>query len=71
MGHDNLSSQFLKQIKKYISIHLATLNNRSMAEGTIPDSLKIVKVIPIFKSKDKQYFNHYRPISLPPSTSKY
>ena len=70
MGHDRLSSQILKQIKNYINKPLAILINRSMAEGTIPDSLKIAKVIPIYKNKDKQIFNNYRPISLLPSTSK-
>ena len=71
MGLDRLSSQFLKQIKNYINKPLAILINRSMAEGTIPDSLKIAKVIPIYKNKDKLFFfNNYRPISLLPSTSQ-
>ena len=68
--NNRLSSQFLKQIKNYINKPLAILINRSMAEGTIPDSLKIAKMIPIHKNKDKQIFNNYRPISLLPSTSK-
>ena len=48
MGHDRLSSQFLKQIKNYINKPLAILINRSMAEIL----LKFAKVIPIYKNKD-------------------
>ena len=41
-----------------------------MTEGTIHNALKIAKVIPVFKNKNKQTFNNYRPISLLPSTSQ-
>jgi retron-type reverse transcriptase len=41
-----------------------------METGVFPSKLKIAKVIPIYKSKDKQSFTNYRPISLLPSISK-
>jgi len=69
-GHDKLNSQFLKLVKHEISVPLAILINRSMNEGIVPDILKLAKVIPIYKSKDKQQFSNYRPISLLPSVSK-
>jgi hypothetical protein len=69
-GHDKLNAHFLKQIKFEISAPLAILMNRSMNEGIVPDTLKLAKVIPIYKSKDKQQFNNYRPISLLPCVSK-
>ena len=52
-GHDKLNTHFLKQIKFEISAPLAILINRSMKEGIVPDTLKLAKVIPIYKSKDK------------------
>jgi len=41
-----------------------------METGVFPSKLKIARVIPIYKSKDKQSFTNYRPISLLPSISK-
>ena len=41
-----------------------------METGVFSSKLKITKVIPIYKSKDKQSFTNYRPISLLPSISK-
>ena len=71
VGHDRLSSQFLKQIKNYINKPLAILINRSMAEGTIPDSLKIAKIIPIYKNKDKQILIITDPFHYCPVPQKY
>lgn len=69
-GHDNMSTKFLKQISSNITVPLSIIINKSMSEGTVPNSMKLAKVIPIYKSKDKQLFNNYRPISLLPSFSK-
>jgi hypothetical protein len=41
-----------------------------LIEGSVPDAIKIAKVVPIHKGSDKQYFNNYRPISILPSISK-
>ena len=44
--------------------------NKSMETGVFSSKLKIAKVIPIYKSKDKQSFTNNRPISLLPNVSK-
>ena len=44
--------------------------NASIESGHVPDTMKLAKVIHIYKSKDKQMLNNYRPISLLPIFSK-
>ena len=44
--------------------------NTSIESGHVPDTMKLAKLIPIYKSKGKQMFNNYRPISLLPIFSK-
>ena len=44
--------------------------NTSIERGHVPDTMKLAKVIPIYKLKDKQMLNNYRPISLLPIFSK-
>ena len=44
--------------------------NRSSDSGIVPDQLKIVKVIPIYKASDSSQLQNYRPISLLPAFSK-
>jgi len=49
---------------------LSTLINHSIQNSIFSDSLKVAKVIPIFKSGDKTLITNYRPISLLNTFSK-
>ena len=62
-----LTSTFLKSVKSAVVQPLSILINKSLETGTVPDKLKLAKVIPIYKSKDKELLNNYRPISLLPT----
>ena len=44
--------------------------NNSLQKGGFPDSMKIARVIPIFKTGDAQEFSNYRPVSILPQFSK-
>ena len=69
-GHDGLSSKLVKDLKNEIALHLSIMINTSIESGHVPGTMKLAKVIPIYKSKDKQMLNNYRPISLLPIFSK-
>ena len=58
-----IPSFIFKQIAGLISPVLANLINISFAQGVFPDCLKIARVIPIFKSGEKDSILNYRPIS--------
>ena len=49
---------------------LTHIINTFMAEGTFPDTQKIAKIIPVFKSGDSKSISNYRPISILTSFSK-
>ena len=42
-----------------------------LLKGIFPDTLKIAKIIPIFKAGDPSFFVNYRPISLLSNFSKF
>ena len=67
---DGISIKFLKNVKEGIVSPVTIIINKSLSEGMVPDKMKVAKVVPIYKSKDKQQFNNYRPISLLPAFSK-
>ena len=46
------------------------MSNKSFEYGIFPSKLKIGKIIPAYKSGDKQLFTNYRPVSLLPQFSK-
>jgi hypothetical protein len=49
---------------------MANLVDRCMYSGTFPDVLKIARVIPLYKSDDRNNIGNYRPISLLPVFSE-
>ena len=63
-SHLNVIPSFMyKYISKIISPILSTLINDSFCEGQFPDVLKTARVIPIFKSGQREIISNYRPIS--------
>ena len=69
-GHDQISTHLLKFISNVIAPILTLSINQSLCTGIVPKSLKIAKVIPLFKKDDAHIFDNYRPISLLPAMSK-
>ena len=69
-GHDNISITMLKSLHSELSKPLASIINMSLVKGIIPNTMKLAKVIPIYKAKNKELFTNYRPISLLPVISK-
>ena len=63
-GADNISPKILKEISTDIIGPLAYIFNLSFTSGVVPDSLKLAKVIPVFKKGDRTQAGNYRPISL-------
>ena len=63
-GPYSIPLKLLKIIPDLIIKPLCSLINNSFLEGTFPDLLKIVKVVPIHKNNSNQEMNNFRPISL-------
>ncbi len=69
-GHDNVSSTIVKKTMLNIVEPLTHIFNSSFRAGVVPNSLKIAKVVPIYKSGPKDQLSNYRPISVLPFFSK-
>ena len=69
-GHDGISSKLLKSINQSICYPISIIVNKSLETGIVPKALKMAKIIPIYKCKDKTDIGNYRPISILPSISK-
>ena len=65
-GNDGIASCFLKIALPVISESLCDIFNLSIATGCFPDSWKIARVAPIFKSGQPDDRSNYRPISVLP-----
>ena len=66
----DISTRILQIFKYTLSPTLAILFNNCIYAGVFPDILKIARVIPLFKSGDRNDILNYRPISLLPVISK-
>ena len=62
--------KIINQSFQNIAQPLVTIINTSLSTGVFPESLKIAKVIPVFKADDPTLFSNYRPTSIPPAFSK-
>ena len=69
-GYDNLSVDIIKNCSTQLARPLSIIFNKSIENGTVPDELKVAKIIPIYKSEDKKLISNYRPISVLPVFSK-
>ena len=69
-GTDNICSTILKAIVNEIADPLAHCINLSLSLGSVPKMAKIAKIVPVYKSGDKNDLNNYRPISILSSLSK-
>ena len=70
-GHDELDMCIIKKLIPYIVVPLKHIFNLSLLSGVFPDSMKIARVIPLFKTGNTKEFSNYRPISLLPQFFKY
>ena len=61
-GPNSIPVKILKDMKSEISV--PTLANLSFNTAIFPSSLKLVRVMPIFKKGDQQDSNNYRSISI-------
>ena len=69
-GLDGLGPRILKLLTPVIAKSLCHIINLSIMSGNFPSILKLARVIPIFKSGDKEDPGNYRPISILPTLSK-
>ena len=70
-GWDDIPPYILKINVDLYATPLTYLINKSIADGVFPNSLKLAKVIPIYKSEDRSLISNYRPISILPFFPKF
>ena len=70
VGYDQIFPKLIKNVISEISTPLSNIINLSWNTGKVPDQLKIAKIIPIYKSNDKELVSNFRPISILPFFSK-
>ena len=69
-GDDLISQKLLKHVNNIIAPSLSKLINASINDEKYPHCLKISKIVPIFKSGNKEECTNYRPITLLSSFNK-
>ena len=69
-GYDNVNNILLKRLGKEFAVPLMLICNNSMQSGKFPSQMKTAIVVPLYKNKEREYVNNYRPISLLLTVSK-
>ena len=69
-GYDGIHSKVIKATYKTYLTPLTHILNLSIQKGFFPDSMKLAKVIPIYKAGDPMAVSNYRPVSILPLFSK-
>ena len=69
-GLDDINNKIIKELNEFIVPPLAVIFNNSLIEGIFPKRMKEAKVVPLFKSKERDLATNYRPISLLLTLSK-
>lgn len=65
-----LNSYMLKASLDFLIAPLLCLFNKCVEEGVWPDSLKITKILPVYKKGDCEILDNYRPIATVPIIGK-
>ena len=63
-GYDGIDCSVLKKSIHYLVTPLCSIFNLSLDKGIFPSSLKLAKIVPIYKKGDKSILSNYRPISI-------
>ncbi|KAK3928861.1 putative RNA-directed DNA polymerase from transposon X-element [Frankliniella fusca] len=69
-GIDEISNEMLKTCVNEIQEPVCYLTNLIIENEEYPDQLKITKIKPLFKKKDKSLTENYRPVALVPCLSR-
>ena len=70
-GVDDVDPCIAHEFISLVADPLSSIFNSSFRTGLIPCELKSAKVIPLYKSGDRDNFSNYRPISILPYFSKF
>ena len=65
-GYYSMSSKIVRECIRHIGNSLYDIISNSLLSGVFPDSLKLAKVLPIYKADDRLSVSNYRPISVLP-----
>ena len=63
-GLDGITPRIIKSSSDVLVHPLLKIINISIINGNFPDTLKLGKILPIFKGGDKTDLSNYRPISV-------
>ena len=69
-GCDDINPKIIKSTYNIYTDTLVHIINLALSLGVFPDSMKVAKVIPLFKAGQKTLIQNYRPVSILPFFSK-